>query len=125
MTKSERRKLSASLQARLEAITDNASRREEIAIQQAPDTFDAVQLSTERDLAIALLHQESVLIQNLRAALRRIEDGSYGVCVRCEEEISPKRLAAVPWADRCIQCQEAADRARQSSAETADDLVSI
>src|ERR1700730_10017464 len=123
MTKSEVRTLTASLQARLAAITNNASKREEIVIQQSPDTFDEVQLSAERDLTVTLLNHETVLLQNLRAALRRIEDGSYGICVKCQEGISKKRLAAVPWAERCIQCQEAADRHRQESTETAGDLV--
>jgi DnaK suppressor protein len=123
MTKSELRTLTASLQARLAAITNNASRRDDIVIQQAPDPFDEVQLNAERDLTIALLNHETVLVQNLKAALRRIADGSYGICAQCEEGISPKRLAAVPWAERCIQCQEAADRDRQKSTETAGDLL--
>src|SRR5450432_648162 len=121
MTKSELRTVTASIQARLAAITNNASKRDEIVIQQAPDPFDEVQLNSERDLTIALLNHETVLVQNLKAALRRIEDGSYGLCAQCEEGISPKRLAAVPWAERCIQCQEAADR--RKSTETAGDLV--
>jgi DnaK suppressor protein len=123
MTKSELRTVTASIQARLAAITNNASKREEIVIQQAPDPFDEVQLNSERDLTIALLNHETVLVRNLRAALRRIEDGSYGHCAQCEEGISPKRLAAVPWAERCIKCQEAADRDRSKSKETAGDLV--
>ena len=124
MTRSELRTVSNSLQARLAAITNNASKREEIVIQQASDTFDEVQLNSERDLTITLLNHETLLLQNLKAALSRIDDGSYGTCVQCEEGISPKRLAAVPWAERCIKCQEAADRDRQHNKETADDLVS-
>jgi RNA polymerase-binding transcription factor DksA len=50
------------------------------------------------------------LLRQVRAALRRVRDGSFGTCIECEWAISPKRLAAVPWASRCIQCQEAADR---------------
>jgi DnaK suppressor protein len=123
MTKSELRTVTASIQARLAAITNNVSKRDEIVIQQAPDPFDEVQLNSERDLTIALLNHETVLVRNLRAALRRIEDGSYGLCAQCEEGISPKRLAAVPWAERCIKCQEAADRDRNKSTETAGDLV--
>ena len=123
MTKSELRTLTASLQARMAAITNNASKREDIVIQQASDTFDEVQLSAERDLTITLLNHETLLLQSLKAALCRIEDGSYGICVQCEEGINPKRLAAVPWAERCIQCQEAADRDRQKSTETAGDLI--
>ena len=46
----------------------------------------------------------------MRAALRRIDEGTFGVCLHCEEDITPKRLAAVPWTAFCIQCQEIADR---------------
>jgi DnaK suppressor protein len=49
----------------------------------------------------------------VRSALRRIEEGSFGICLHCEEEISPKRVAAVPWTSLCIQCQEQADRNRE------------
>lgn len=89
-------------------------------IQQAPDTFDEVQLSAERDLSITLLNHETVLLQKLESALRRIEDGSYGICIQCEEGINPKRLAAVPWAERCVSCQEAAERYRHDSTEAGD-----
>ena len=56
-------------------------------------------------------------------ALRRIEDGSFGVCLHCEEDISPKRLAAVPWAAFCIQCQEIADRSQVDNAGNLDELL--
>jgi DnaK suppressor protein len=112
MTNSEMSSLKAALEARMAAITDNGSKREDIVIQQAPDSFDAVQLNSERDLTIALLNHETLQLRNLRGALHRIEDGSYGTCVQCEEEISPKRLKAVPWAMLCLSCQEEADRAQ-------------
>jgi DnaK suppressor protein len=40
-------------------------------------------------------------------ALARLESGEYGTCLRCECQISPKRLIAVPWASHCIVCEEA------------------
>jgi len=72
--------------------------------------MDEVQYASERELAIRNADRESTLLRQVRAALRRIHDGSFGVCVECEYEISPKRLLAVPWASRCIECQDAADR---------------
>jgi len=72
--------------------------RDGIAIEKTPDAFDEVQLATERELAIRNLDRESHLLRNVRGALRRIGDGSFGVCLHCEEDISPKRLAAIPWA---------------------------
>jgi len=71
--------------------------------------MDELQFASERDLAIRNLDSASVLLQQVRAALERIRDGSFGICMDCEHTISPKRLEAVPWALRCIRCQEAAD----------------
>ena len=47
------------------------------------------------------------LLREIADALHRIEDGSYGSCMECDEPISPKRLNAVPWARYCVACQEA------------------
>ena len=54
---------------------------------------------------------------------RRIDEGNFGVCLHCEEDISPKRLAAVPWAPYCIQCQEQADRSHVAGEEVFDDML--
>jgi DnaK suppressor protein len=47
------------------------------------------------------------LLREIADALERIEHGTYGVCLECEEPISAKRLEAVPWARYCVTCQEA------------------
>jgi DnaK suppressor protein len=47
------------------------------------------------------------LLREVSGALRRIDNGTYGVCAECEEPISSKRLDAVPWARYCVTCQEA------------------
>ena len=93
--------------------------REDIAIEKTPDALDEVQLAGERELAIRNLDRESNLLRSVKSALSRIGDGSYGVCMHCEEDIKPKRLEAVPWAKYCIKCQEAADR-HEFEAETGD-----
>jgi DnaK suppressor protein len=72
--------------------------------------MDEIQYASERDLAILNVDRESALLRQVQAALRRILDGSFGTCLECECAISPKRLAAVPWALRCIGCQETTDR---------------
>lgn len=48
-------------------------------------------------------------LRELRSALDRIDAGTFGLCLDCEEEISRNRLAAAPWAPYCIGCQEMAD----------------
>ncbi|MGQ9635541.1 MAG: TraR/DksA family transcriptional regulator [Bryobacteraceae bacterium] len=42
----------------------------------------------------------------IEAALARLDSGDYGVCIDCERAIQPRRLAAIPWANRCLECQE-------------------
>ena len=80
-----------------------------IAIEKSADQMDEIQDASERDLAIQNVDRESVQLRQVRAALRRIHEGGFGICIDCESAIGPKRLAAVPWASRCIQCQQAAD----------------
>src|ERR1035438_9708793 len=77
-----------------------------IAIERSADPMDEIKSASERDLAIGNVDRESKLLRDVRAALRRQQEGSFGICIECESEISPKRLAAVPWAPRCIVCQE-------------------
>src|ERR1700721_4651404 len=92
--------------------------RDGIAIEKSADQMDEIQCATERDLAIRNVDRESNLLRDVKDALRRIHDGSFGTCVEGESAISPKRLAAVPWAACCIQCQGAAGRARQEGTES-------
>lgn len=121
MTKTELAKFKSILlekQAELERFVRN---RDGIAIEKAADAIDEVQHATERELAIRNLDRETILLRNVRGGLRRIEDGSYGVCMHCDEEINLKRINAVPWAPYCIQCQEEADRQRAEGEETFDE----
>ena len=110
MSKNELEKYRMVLEAKKAEIDASLRNRDEIAIEKTADAIDEVQLAGERELAIRNLDRESNLLRNVRAALRRIDEGSFGICIDCEEEINLKRLAAVPWAARCIACQERADR---------------
>jgi DnaK suppressor protein len=123
MTKSEIKKYREILEARQAELTAVIKNREGITIEKSPDALDEVQNAAERELAIRNLDRESNLLRNVRAALRRVEDGSFGVCVHCDEDISPKRVNAVPWTPYCIGCQEAADRAQEEGSEAFDDLL--
>ena len=124
MTKSELNKYRNILEAKQAELAQFVRNREGIAIEKSPDALDEVQHAAERELAIRNLDRESNLLRNVRAALRRIDEGTFGVCLHCEEDISPKRLAAVPWTAFCIQCQEMADRNQAGDgSEAFDDLL--
>lgn len=117
MTKQEINKFKTILENRQTELESVLRNREAIAIEKSPDALDEVQHAAERELAIRNLDRESSLLRNVRAALRRIDEEAFGVCLHCEEEISPKRLAAVPWTPYCIRCQEMADRSREQFAD--------
>lgn len=97
--------------------------RDGIAIEKSADQMDEIQYASERDLAIRNVDRDSALLRQVKAALRRIHDGTFGTCIDCEYAISSKRLAAVPWATRCIQCQEASERERQETTDVSGALV--
>jgi DnaK suppressor protein len=123
MTKSELSKYRNILEAERGELVKLISKRDGIAIEKSPDAFDEVQYAAQRELAIRNLNRESNLLRNVRAALRRTEEGSFGVCLQCEEDIGSKRLAAVPWTAFCIQCQEIVDRNQSDSADNLNELL--
>ena len=90
-------------------VEPKAGGLDEIAIERNADPLDELQRATERELAITRLDLNRVTLRAIDAALRRIEDGNYGLCAECEEPISAIRLSAILWASRCIVCQERAD----------------
>jgi DnaK suppressor protein len=118
MTKIELEKYKTVLETKLKELSDALRNREDIAIEKTPDALDEVQLAGERELAIRTLDRESTMLRQVRSALSRIADGSYGTCLHCEEDISMKRLNAVPQTSYCITCQEAADRNEFDANET-------
>jgi DnaK suppressor protein len=92
------------------AIHDLRENREILAVERSADEMDQTGRSAEREFAILGLNRRSELIRNIQAALRCIENGTFGTCTNCEGTIGRNRLVAVPWTPFCIRCQEAADR---------------
>jgi DnaK suppressor protein len=123
MTKAELNKYRETLQRRYAELSEVVRNREGITIEKSADALDEVQHAAERELAIRNLDRESQLLRNVRAALQRLEEGTYGICVHCEEDINPKRLVAVPWTPYCISCQEQADRNREDNVEMFEELM--
>jgi len=66
---------------------------------QATDNFD-------REFSLDLAHNEQDILVRVEAALKRIDDKSYGLCISCQKMISKLRLKAVPFAELCIGCQQ-------------------
>ena len=123
MTKTELNKYKEILENKQAELAQVLRNRDAITIEKSPDALDEVQNAAERELAIRNLDRESNLLRNVRAALHRIDEGTFGICLHCEEDISPKRLNAVPWAAYCIACQEIADKNQEEGIESLDDLL--
>src|SRR5579875_2866238 len=115
------------LETKRKELLSSTGDREEILIEPAAEEFDRLQQQLNREVAIRNLDRESALLKQVQAARNRIEDESFGVCLRCDEEIPERRLRAVPWAAYCVPCQEIIDRQRAmgASIEDGDDVGDI
>ena len=109
MTKTEVDRLRAVLTARIAELERFTRHRDGIAVERSADQLDEIQAASQRALVVCNIEREFNQLQNARAALRRIQEGSFGICQECDQDIHPKRLAAVPWATFCIRCQERID----------------
>jgi DnaK suppressor protein len=84
--------------------------REETKVERTADEMDQIQAAESRELAARSLDIHARQLRLVDEALDRIKEGDYGLCLDCEEQIGLKRLRAVPWAQRCLRCQEASER---------------
>src|SRR5579863_7540642 len=123
MTKIELRQFKNTLTARQSELEGLIRNREAAAIETSADALDQIQHMVERDLALETLGRESAFLRETRAALRRLDTGVFGICLDCEDPSNPTRLAAVPWAARCIACQERADREGPTADHSAEPLL--
>ena len=71
-----------------------------------PDPADRATLESERNLTLRIRDRERKLQSKIEEALLRFEDGTFGICEVCEEEISEQRLKARPVTTLCINCKE-------------------
>ena len=79
-----------------------------------PDPTDRATLEADRNFMLRIRDRESKLIKKIKKALERIENGTFGICEKCGEDISIKRLKARPVTTQCIECktkEEAFERA--------------
>jgi DnaK suppressor protein len=74
------------------------------------DDMDLASAEFAQGLELQLLDREKHLLDEIQSAVRRIEDGTYGICEGCGVQIPPKRLAAQPTATLCVQCKEDEER---------------
>jgi DnaK suppressor protein len=85
-------------------------RRDGLAVERMPDETAWIQATIVNETEIANLNRAHQLRSQVRAALDRLDDGSYGQCESCESDISTARLNALPWASRCLSCEQEQER---------------
>ena len=117
MTRNQLDIFKKALEEKLIELRPSLRRRDDIAIVRSADMLDEIQLATARELATRNLERDAKVSRSVQAALARIEEGAYGTCLNCEEEIGTRRLYALPWASLCIDCQERSDSARRGGME--------
>lgn len=74
--------------------------------ENMPDPADRASMESDRNFTLRIRDRERKLIGKIKDALERIEDGTYGICESCEEEISDERLKARPVTTLCINCKK-------------------
>ena len=95
------------LEQRLSALTEKMGSRISKLVDQRETLSDQTDIATEesdRDMVLRLNDHERRLVEQIEHALRRVEDGEYGICMACGDDISERRLLARPMATHCIDC---------------------
>jgi DnaK suppressor protein len=91
---------------RLQAEADLlAAEREPGDVQFDEESGEGDTLAVERERDLALSAQARVAIEEIDAALAKIETGTYGICEQCGERIPKERLKALPYARLCVKCK--------------------
>lgn len=121
MNKKELKRFREILAKRREEILQSSQEIKEQGIgfsqDDLPDEVDLASSESEQSMSLRLRDRERVLLKKIDKVLEKIDDGSYGVCERCGEEIGLKRLEARPVTDLCIRCKEEQEKMERTFAE--------
>jgi DnaK suppressor protein len=108
MLEDRRRELMNEVQGKIrDARADGGKEREVL------DQGESSEVDIQEDIEFALIQMKAETLNKIDAALRRLDEGTYGDCFECGEEISEARLRALPFAVRCKDCEEARETAEQ------------
>jgi DnaK suppressor protein len=104
--KDTRRRLLGQYDNLIKSINRKQNAAEDIRLEKTKDESDLATISHDRDLPYTLHESDFARLRFIEQAMKAIDRGQYGKCVRCGEDINDKRLEAVPWAKMCIGCQQ-------------------
>ena len=114
LTKKELKKFKELLEAKRRAVVDNAKKTltDNMVLDPSdlPDEMDLASSEYLQSFEFRLRGREKTHLAKLELALRKIDDGSFGICTECSEPIAKKRLEARPETQLCIKCKEDQER---------------
>lgn len=96
--------------ALLGVVERNEDYGREADTEATQDPADKASNSYTKELLFSQSTNDRQILTLIEEALERMDDGEYGLCTNCGEEVQPKRLEAIPWARYCIKCQDLAER---------------
>ena len=108
MLEERRRELLSEVQGRMRDVRSEGNKDREVL-----DQGESSEVDIQEDIEFALIQMKSETLTKIDAALRRLEEGTYGDCFECGDQISEARLRALPFAVRCKDCEEARETAEQ------------
>jgi DnaK suppressor protein len=111
MLDDRRRALQAEVQGKMRGVREEGSWGGKL--NEVLDAVESAEADIQEDLEFALVQMKSETLNKVNDALARLEQGSYGNCFDCGDEIAEKRLRALPFAVRCKDCEEARETAEQ------------
>jgi DnaK suppressor protein len=111
-----RRELQAQVQ---DKMRDVRATGEVTKLSEVFDAGESSEADIQEDIELALIQMKSETLSRVDDALVRLEQGNYGNCFDCGEEIAEKRLRALPFAVRCKDCEEARETAEQRERQVA------
>ena len=106
--------LEESRQALLQSAKRTLLEESTFDTEDLPDEIDLASSEYTQSMIFRLRDREKFLLQKIERALERIREGTFGICERCEEEISIKRLEARPVTTLCIRCKEEQEKKEKS-----------
>jgi DnaK suppressor protein len=113
MNKKQLEEFRALLQSQMDELLNDAGRTVSDITEEKtnfPDPTDRASLESDRNFELRIRDRERKLINKIREALARIDDGTFGQCESCEEEIGSERLKARPVTTLCIDCKTEQER---------------
>ena len=108
MLEDRRRELTSEVQGKIRGVRAEGGKDREVL-----DQGESSEVDSQDDIELALIQMKSETLNKVNQALRRLEDGLYGNCFECGDEIAAPRLRALPFAVRCKDCEEARETAVQ------------